>query len=362
VEKRIFNFSAGPATLPLPVLEQVQKDLVVYPGAGMSVMEMSHRSKAYSAIHQSAKDHIKTLLKLPDDYHVLFVQGGATLQFTMLAANFLQGQSADYIACGSWASKAIDEAKIYGTPRVCWNGKAEKYVRMPTASELDLDPNAQYVHTTSNETIQGIEFFEDLEVGGKPLFCDSSSDFLARPVDISKYALFYAGAQKNVGPSGLAVVIIRDDMLAKVPAGLPSLLDYKVMVENDSLYNTPPCFGIYMVAKVTEWILNNVGGLEAMEALNRKKANLLYDVIDNSGGYYRGHAQVQNRSIMNVTFVLPDEEATDVFVKESTAAGLDGLRGHRSVGGCRASIYNAMPLEGVEALANFMVEFQKKRG
>lgn len=362
MEKRLYNFSAGPATLPLPVLEQVAKDLVVYPGAGMSVMEMSHRSKAYSAIHQQAKDNIRALLNLPDNYQVLFLQGGATLQFSMLAMNFLQGKTADYIACGSWAGKAIGEAKKHGTARVCWNGKDENYVRMPKPDEIDLDPAAEYVHMTSNETIQGVECFDEPETGGKPLFCDASSNFLSRPIDIAKYALLYAGAQKNVGPSGVAVVIIRDDLLAKVPEGLPSLLDYRLMAQEDSLYNTPPCFGIYMVAMVTQWIRDSIGGLDAMEAHNRKKAQLLYDAIDASGGFYRGHAQPAFRSLMNVTFVLPDEDATNAFVKEAAAAGLDGLKGHRSVGGCRASIYNAMPMEGVEALRDFMVAFQAKRG
>jgi phosphoserine aminotransferase len=362
VEQRIFNFSAGPATLPLPVLKKAQEDLVVYPGAGASVMEISHRSKAFSAILANAKANIKALLQLPDNYHILFTPGGATMQFSMLAMNFLDGKSADYIQCGSWAGKAISEAKKHGSVRVAWSGKDENYVRMPKNGELSLDPNAAYVHCTSNETIQGVEFFEEPEVGGKPLICDASSDFLSRPLDISKYAMMYAGAQKNVGPSGMAVVILRDDMLAQTPANLPSLLDYKLMIENDSLYNTPPSFTIYIVSLVTKWLLEEIGGLEKMAVQNKRKAQLLYDAIDSSGGFYRGHAQKEYRSLMNVTFRLPDEAAEKEFIAEATAAGMDGLKGHRSVGGCRASIYNAMPVEGCECLRDFMVEFHKKKG
>jgi len=362
VEKRIYNFSAGPAVLPLPALERAQKELLVLPGAGASVMEISHRSKAFSAILERTKANFKTLLSLPDNYHVLFTPGGATMQFTMLAMNFLRGGSADYIHTGSWASKAMAEAKKLGAPRTAWSGKAENFVRVPENGELDLDPNASYVHFTSNETIQGIEFLEEPDAGDKPLFCDASSDFLSRPLDITKYALLYAGAQKNVGPSGMAVVILRDDLLARVPEGLPPLLDYKLMIENDSLYNTPPTFTIYMVGLVTDWLLHEMGGLEKIALLNRKKAQLLYDVIDQSGGFYRGHAQKASRSLMNVTFRLPDETLEKEFVAQATAAGLDGLKGHRSVGGCRASIYNAMPLAGCETLRNFMIAFQKAKG
>lgn len=361
-ENRIFNFSAGPATLPLPVLEQARDELLAYPGAGASVMEISHRSKAFSGILEEAKSNIKALLGMSDEYHVLFTPGGATMQFSMLAMNFLKGGTADYINVGSWASKAMKEASRCGTVRVAWSGKNENYVRVPVDGELDLDPNAAYVHYTSNETIQGIQFQAAPAVGGKPLFCDASSDFLCRPTDISKYALLYAGAQKNIGPSGTAVVILRKDMLDQVPENLPPLLDYKVMVENDSLYNTPATFTIYIISLVSRWLIKEIGGLEKMYAINQEKAKLLYDVIDASGGYYRGHALADCRSIMNVTFRVGTEEQEKLFLSQATAAGLDGLKGHRSVGGCRASIYNAMPVEGVVALRDFMVEFQRTNG
>lgn len=360
---RVYNFSAGPAALPLPVLQKAQAELLELPGAGASVMEISHRSKAFAAVHERAKADLKALLGVPDGYHILFIQGGASLQFSMLAMNFLgKGQSADYIQCGSWAGKAIGEAKKVGNVRIAWSGKEEGYVRMPKQAELDLDPNAAYVHGTSNETIQGVEFFTEPDTGDVPFFCDASSDFLSRPLDMSKYALLYAGAQKNAGPSGVAVVIIRDDLLSRVPEGLPSLLDYKIMAENDSLYNTPPCFGIYMVGLVAAWLREDIGGLEKINEMNCRKAKLLYDTIDNSGGYYKGHAVTEYRSIMNVTFRLPSEELEAKFIKEATAAGFDGLKGHRSVGGCRASIYNAITEEACSKLTGFMKEFQQANG
>jgi len=362
VADRFFNFSAGPAALPLPVLEQIQRDLLCYPGAGASIMEISHRSKTMDAIHAQAKSNIAKLLDLPDGYHVLFFQGGATQQFIMIAMNFLQGKSADYIYCGSWAKKAIGEAKKFGTPRICWTDEENNFRRMPKTADLDLDPNAAFVHMTTNETIQGVEFKEEPDVGGKPLIADASSNFLSRPTDISKYALMYAGAQKNVGPSGVAVAIIHDDLLAQVPEGLPSLLDYKLMAENDSFYNTPPCFGIYVISLTTQWLLEEMGGLSGIGEFNTKKAGLLYDVIDNSGGFYIGHADKDSRSNMNVTFVLENKDLEPEFIQQATAAGLDGLKGHRSVGGCRASIYNAMSMEGCQALAQFMRDFQQKNG
>ena len=359
---RVYNFSAGPATLPLPVLEQAREELLAYPGAGASIMEISHRSKVFSAVLEEAKSNIKTLLGASDDYHVLFTPGGATMQFSMLAMNFLKGGTADYLNVGSWASKAIKEAVRCGTPRIAWNGKEGGYKRMPEDSELDLDPNAAYVHFTSNETIQGTHVRTEPDAKGKPLFCDASSDFLCRPTDIGKYALLYAGAQKNIGPSGTAVVVLRGDMLDQVPENLPPLLDYKVMVENDSLYNTPATFTIYIIALVSRWLLKDIGGLEKMHAVNQAKAKMLYDVIDGSGGFYRGHAETESRSIMNVTFRVGDEAQEKLFLEQAAAAGLDGLKGHRSVGGCRASIYNAMPVPGVEALRDFMVEFQRQNG
>ena len=362
MEERIYNFSAGPATLPLPVLQRAQEEFLAYPGAGASVMEISHRSQAFAGIHANTKENLKKLLGLPDGYQILFTPGGATMQFSMLAMNFLAGTSADYIHTGSWGGKAINEARKHGTVREAWSGKDEGFVRTPKDEELDLDPNAAYVHFTSNETIHGVEFFEEPSVGGKPLFCDASSDFLSRPLDMGKYALLYAGAQKNVGPSGMAVVILREDLLENTPEQLPSLLDYKVLVEKDSLYNTPPTFTIYIVGLVAQWLLDEIGGLEKMAAQNARKAAMLYEVVDGSGGFYNGHAQAESRSRMNVTFRLPTPELEAEFVSEAREQGLDGLKGHRSVGGCRASIYNAMPVAGCEALRDFMTEFQRTRG
>ncbi|MCC6487045.1 MAG: 3-phosphoserine/phosphohydroxythreonine transaminase [Candidatus Hydrogenedentes bacterium] len=364
MEQRVFNFSAGPATLPLPALEEAQRDLLVLPGAGASVMEISHRSKQFAAVLESAKSNVQKLLNLPENYKVLFIQGGASLQFSMVPMNFLRGEgkSADYILTGSWGGKAIKEAKKEGATRVAWTGKEEKFVRVPGQNELDLDPKAVYCHFTSNETIEGVQFATEPDTGKVPLVCDASSDILSRPIAIEKYGLIYAGAQKNIGPSGVALVIVREDMLAQVPEGMHSMLDYKLMAENDSLYNTPSCFAIYMVMLVTKWLLEDVGGLDAIAAINKKKARLLYDTIDGSGGFYKGHANKESRSVMNVTWRLPSEELEQKFTKEATAAGLHGLKGHRSVGGIRASIYNAMPVEGVEALADFMTDFRAKNG
>lgn len=362
MSKRNFNFSAGPATLPLPVMQQAQEDFLSYPGAGASIMEISHRSKIFLNVLDEAKSNIKELLGMSDDYSILFTPGGATMQFTMLAMNFLQGGSADYLHVGTWATKAIQAAANYGTARKVWSGKEENFNRLPSDDELDLDPNAAYVHFTSNETIQGIQFPQEPEVNGKDLFCDASSDFLCRPTDMSKYALLYAGAQKNIGPSGTAVVIIRKDLLERVPEGLPPLLDYKVLFDNDSLYNTPSTFTIYLIGLVSRWLLKTIGGLDKIHAINKAKAALLYDAIDNSQGFYKGHAVPEFRSLMNVAFRLGSEELEGKFIAEATAAGLDGLKGHRSVGGCRASIYNAMPTEGVQALVDFMKEFQRTNG
>lgn len=359
---RVFNFSAGPSMLPEPVLLKAQEELLVYPGAGASIMEISHRSKIFDEILENAKNSLKKLLNMPDSYKIIFTPGGATMQFSMLAMNFLKGGSADYINTGSWASKAMSEAKKHGEVREAWSGKAENYVRTPKSSELNISSDSKYVHFTSNETIQGIEYFSEPEVGDKLLFCDASSDFLSRPIDITKYALIYAGAQKNVGPSGIAVVVIREDLLTLVPEKLPSLLDYRLMVENNSLYNTPSTWSIYIIGLVLKWLLENVGGLEKMEGVNKKKAETLYKVIDDSNGFYRGHAQKESRSRMNITFRLPDENLEKEFISKAKESGLHELKGHRSVGGCRASIYNAMPYEGCVALAQFMEEFAKSHG
>ncbi len=359
---RVYNFSAGPATLPLPVLEQARDELLAYPGAGASIMEISHRSKIFAAVLEEAKSNIKTLLGLTDNYHVLFAHGGASMQFTMLAMNFLLGSTADYLLVGSWAAKAIKDGGRFGETHIAWSGKDEGFKRMPEDNELDLDPSAAFVHFTSNETIEGIQFPKEPESNGKPLFCDASSDFLCRPIDVARYGLIYAGAQKNVGPSGTAVVVLRKDMLKRATDNLPPLLDYRVLADNDSLYNTPSTFTIYLIALTTRWVLKEIGGLKEMEAVNTQKARMLYGVIDESDGFYRGHAAPQSRSIMNITFRVgtPDQEKT--FLEQATAAGLDGLKGHRSVGGCRASIYNAMPVAGVEALCQFMREFKRTQG
>jgi phosphoserine aminotransferase len=353
---RIHNFSAGPAALPLPVLERVRAELLSYPGAGMSVMEMSHRSPAFEAIIQGAEADLRALLGLSDAFAVLFLQGGASLQFAMLPPQ----ASADYVLTGHWSRTALKEAEKLGRARVAGSSEATKFDRIPAPEQLELDPQAAYLHFTSNNTIYGTEWFtEPVPPSGVPLVCDASSDFLSRPLPVDKYALLYAGAQKNLGPAGVTVVVVRRELLGRVPAGLPALLDYKLLAENGSLYNTPPCFTIYVVGLVLRWI-RDLGGLAEIERRNAAKAALLYQAIDESGGFYRGHAQPGSRSRMNVTFRLPSEELEKVFVKESTAAGLDGLKGHRSVGGLRASLYNAVGHDSVEALVQLMAEFRRR--
>ncbi len=358
--ERIFNFSAGPATLPESVLHQAQRDLFSLPGVGMSILEVSHRSAAFETVIQEAEADLRAILGVPENYKVLFLQGGASLQFSMVPMNILpKEQSADYILTGSWGQGAIKEAKKLGQVREAATTADTNFNRLPAASEITLDPQAAYLHFTSNETIFGVEFQQEPEAGEVPLVCDMSSNFLSRPVDVSKYGLIYAGAQKNAGPAGATIVIVREDLLARVPAGLPSMLDYGVLAKNGSMYNTPPCFSIYICGLVFKWLRHEIGGLDRIFALNQEKAGLLYQAIDGSGGYYRGHAAPDCRSLMNVTFRLPSEELEKKFIKESTAAGLDGLKGHRSVGGLRASIYNAFPKAGVERLVEFMAEFQK---
>jgi phosphoserine aminotransferase len=360
--ERVFNFSPGPATLPLPVLQEVQQNLLALPGVGASVLEISHRSKTFEEMIAQAEANIRALLSLPEEYHVLFLQGGASLQFSQVPMSFLRGtgRSADYIVTGSWAKRALAEAQREGAVRIVWDGKADNYSRVPKHGEYEIDPSAAYVHFTSNETIQGIQFPAEPEVGDVPLVCDASSDFLSRPIDVKRYGLIYAGAQKNVGPAGVTIVIIRQDMLEQVPDDLPTMLNYTVHVEHRSLYNTPPVFAVYVVMLVTRWLLENIGGLEQMHAINRQKAQLLYEAIDRSEGFYRGHAQPDSRSLMNVTWRLPSEELEAQFVKEAKEAGLHELKGHRSVGGIRASMYNAMPIEGVRTLVEFMEHFRQK--
>jgi len=358
---RIFNFSAGPATLPVPVLEQAQRDLLALPGTGMSVMEMSHRSKPFEAILANAVDGLRTLLNISDDYVVLFLQGGASQQFASVPMNLLgAGQTADYILTGSWAEKAFKEAGKFGATHVAATTKDVKYARVPTSSELTLTPGAAYVHMTSNNTIYGTQFHDVPATGDAPLVSDASSDICSRPIDVSKFGLIYAGAQKNLGPSGVTVVILRKDLLTRSADALPSVVNYRLMAENNSLYNTPPTFGIYILGLVLQWIANQ-GGLSAIDAINRRKAQVLYDEIDRSE-FWRPHAQADSRSLMNVTFRLPTEDLEKQFVKEATAAGLDGLKGHRSVGGLRASIYNAFPEAGIVTLVEFMREFERTNG
>ena len=359
--ERIYNFSAGPAVLPLSVLEEAQRELVSLPGVGMSVMEISHRSKTFDEIINSAERGLRELLGLPENYHVLFLQGGASLQFSMIPMNFLPDEgSADYIITGSWGKKALKEAKREGSVNVAATTADGGFTRVPGQDELKLDPKAAYVHFTTNETIEGVEWKQEPETGDVPLVADASSDILSHPIPVEKYALIYAGAQKNMGPSGVALVIVRDDLLQRIPDGLHTMLDFRTHVENKSLYNTPNTWGIYILNLVCKW-LQEKGGLPAMHRENEAKAQLLYDAID-ATDFYRGHADADSRSIMNVTFRLPSEELEKKFAVEATAAGLDGLKGHRSVGGIRASIYNAFPREGVEALVSFMQEFEKKNG
>jgi phosphoserine aminotransferase len=359
--ERIYNFSAGPAVLPLPVLEAAQRELVALPGVGMSVMEISHRSKTFDEIIGSAEAGLRELMGLPDNYHVLFLQGGASLQFSMIPMNFLsKDKSADYVLTGSWGKKAIKEAKREGNVNLAFSSQEENFKRTPRQEELKLDAKAAYCHVTTNETIEGVEFQYTPDTGDVPLFADMSSDILSHPIPAERYALIYAGAQKNIGPSGVTVVILRDDLLARIPDGLHTMLDFRTHTEAKSLYNTPNTWGIYIINLVCKW-LKEKGGLAGMQAENEAKAKLLYDAID-ATDFYRGHAEKDSRSIMTVTFRLPSEDLEKQFVKESTAAGLDGLKGHRSVGGLRASIYNAFPRAGVDALVSFMKEFERKNG
>jgi phosphoserine aminotransferase len=358
ITQRIFNFSAGPAVLPLPVLEEAQRDLVMLPGVGMSIMEISHRSKAFDEVIEGAEKDIRFLAGVPENYHVLFLQGGASLQFSMVPMNLMAaGQKADYIVTGVWSDKAVKEAKRVGAVSIAGTTQEGNFKRIPRQDELTLAADAAYVHVTSNNTIYGTQWREMPNVGDVPLVVDASSDIFSRSIDVAKHGLIYAGAQKNLGPSGVTVVIIRDDLVRRSAVTLPTMLSYAVHAENKSLYNTPPVFGIYILRLVLKWMVAQ-GGLKAVEAVNERKAAKLYAEIDRSG-FYRGHAEKDARSRMNVTFTLPNEDLEKRFVKEATAAGLDGLKGHRSVGGLRASIYNAFPEAGVDTLVEFMREFER---
>jgi len=357
---RAYNFNPGPGALPLEVLQQAQSEMLDFKGTGMSVMEISHRSKEFEGVIQTAEADLRKLLGIPSNYKIMFLQGGATLHFAMLAMNLRATGSADYIVTGAWSKIAMSEAKKLGAVRAAANTEADGFNHIPAS--LDLDPKAAYLHMTSNETIHGVEYFtEPIPPAGVPLVCDTSSDFISRPIDVSKYGFIYAGAQKNAGPSGVTVIIARDDMLERTPANLPVMLDYKTLAASGSLHNTPPSFAIYIVGLVFKWALKQ-GGLAAIEKTNRIKAGLVYSAIDQSGGFYRGHAKPEARSLMNIPFRLPTEELENSFAKEATKNNLIGLKGHRSVGGMRASVYNAVTVEGARELVNFMKEFQKKNG
>jgi phosphoserine aminotransferase len=364
--ERIFNFAAGPAVLPLPALEEAQRDLLALPGVGMSVLEISHRSKTFEAIIGECEANVRKLAGIPENYHVLFLQGGATTQFSMVPMNLLTaGSWADYVVTGSWSEKAVKEAKKVGAINIAWTGKADNYVRVPTQEELKLTPGAAYVHLSTNETIHGVEFHRLPDLGKAVIVADTSSHMFSRPIDVTKYGLIYAGAQKNLGPAGVTLVIVRDDLVkkaaeAKSYANLPVMLQYGTHIPDKSLYNTPPAFAIYVMGLAMKWLLS-IGGLEGIDTINERKAGKLYAEIDRTG-FYKGHAAKESRSRMNVTFRLPNEDLEAKFVKEAKAAGMDGLKGHRSVGGLRASIYNAFPEAGVDALVAFMKEFEKKNG
>ncbi len=360
---RVFNFSAGPAVLPQPVLEAAQRQVLRIEGLGMSALEISHRSEWFSDVIQEAEANLRLLLAIPPNYRVVFCQGGATLQFSMVAMNFLRGtgKAADYVVTGSWGSKAVKEAEKEGEVRVAWTDTSNGFRRVPSDLELSeaLTANGAFVHITANETIQGVEFPGTPAVPeGVNLFCDMSSDFLSGPIEVARYGLIYAGAQKNAGPAGVTIAIIREDLLERIPGGLPIMLDYRTFTEHGSLYNTPPVFSILVLMLVTRWLRDDVGGLDKQLDHNRAKASALYDAIDAGEGFYRGHADPQSRSLMNVTWTLPTPELEKRFVAEAAAEGMIELKGHRSVGGIRASIYNAMPLEGAEMLARFMEAFR----
>ncbi len=359
---RTWNFYAGPATLPLPALERARDELIEWEGTGMSVMETSHRSKEYDAVHHEAMDLFKELLGLDDDHDVLFLQGGASTQFAMIPMNFIPvGGSADYIITGTWSQKAIKEANIVASARVAGSSEDDGFTRVSNQAELNLDPKAAYVHLTSNNTIKGTQFHSFPDVGDVPLVADMSSDLLWRPFDANSFGLIYAGAQKNLGPSGVTVVIIRKSWIEEANEGLPSMLSYATHSTKESLYNTPPSFSIYMVRNVLRWV-HDQGGLKAMEAMNRAKADRLYGVIEAYPEFYRCPVELASRSIMNVVWRAPTEELEARFVAEAKDQGMVGLKGHRSVGGCRASIYNAMAVEGVETLARFMERFADQHG
>lgn len=360
-DKRIYNFNAGPAALPLEVLTEIKDSFLNFSRSGMSITEISHRSKWFDAVINDAILRTKRLLKLSDEYHVLFIQGGASMQFCMIPMNFLkESDTADYVNTGTWSTKAIKEAELLGKAiNVVASSEDKNFSYIP--KDIPFNNHATYVHITSNNTIKGTQWASFPETGGVPLIADMSSDIMCKPFDVGKFGLIYAGAQKNIGPAGVCMVIIREDMLERVPDTIPSMLKYTTYASKNSMYNTPPCFAIYVLQLVMKWLEDHIGGLENMETINRNKARLLYDTID-AGDFYIGTATSDSRSIMNVTFRLPDAALESQFVAQALENGFGGLKGHRSVGGCRASIYNATPLAAVKALTDFMKTFEQKYG
>lgn len=361
-QNRIYNFSAGPAALPLPVLERAREELLSLNGIGMSVMEISHRSKEFIEILEKAKSGLRSLMQIPEYYSILFLQGGASLQFSMVPLNFLgPDSSADYITTGQWGLKAIAEARKCGNINEIYTDSANNFRTFPEEGSLNFNADAAYIHYTSNETIEGVEFDYELKAGNTPVICDASSNILSKPFDIENYALIYAGAQKNIGPSGISIVIVRNDMLEKIPVGLHSVLDYSSFAKNDSMPNTPNTWGIYMISLVCEW-LEEQGGISFIEQANITKAAKIYEAIDSSDEFYKGHAANRARSKMNITFRLATSDLEDKFCDEALANGFSGLRGHRLIGGIRASVYNAFPKEGITAFVEFMSYFASKNG
>lgn len=357
---RIYNFSPGPANLPYDILIQAAKDIVNFNDKGIGLIEMSHRSKEFIQVFDECEALLRELLSIPQNYKVLFLQGGASMQFAMVPMNLLgPGKMACYLNTGTWAKKAIKEAKLFGTVDVAFSSESNNFDRVPAPGDYMIPAEAEYLYFVSNNTIFGTQF-QSMPETDKVMVCDMSSDILSRRIDVSRFGLIFAGAQKNMGPAGCTVVIIREDLLARAPENIPTMLRYKTHADKDSMFNTPPCFAIYAIGLVLKW-LKNTGGLTAIEKMNQDKAALLYQAIDNSS-FYKGHAQKDSRSMMNITFNLPTPDLEAKFVHEATALSLDGLKGHRSVGGCRASIYNAFPREGVEKLVHFMEEFAKHNG
>ncbi len=359
---RIFNFSAGPCTLPLSAIEEAAAEFVDYQGAGMSLIEMSHRGKHYDAVHMEAMDLVKRLYKLPDNYKVLFLGGGATMQFAMIPMNLMgQGGTCDLTLTGAWAKKAYADAKKIGTVNLAYDGSDEKFMNLPKAADMKATPGSAYFHMTSNETIGGVQWSDFPDTGDVPLVCDMSSDFVSRPINVEKFGMIYAGAQKNAGPAGTSIVIIREDLLERSSDQLPAYLSYATHAPKDSMYNTPPVFPIYMINKTLTW-LEKLGGLEAAQKMADQRSKLIYGAMADSPEFYSCPVNESCRSKMNIVFRLPNEDLEKKFVAEALAEGMSGLKGHRSVGGCRASVYNAMPVEGAQALADFMAAFAKANG